>query len=195
MILAALALALQAPAYMNDPGFLSAYQGWIRCTHRVMDGTDASGRSDEDLVATAYAGCTAEEEAVRAAIIARTGAARGAGEMEALRQADHGILVERASARRARAAQAESGLRPDVEAAFSPAHLSWLYCLRRATAGREYRRRNREAMIDAAFETCAGDENAMRAALRRQYNQEAVDSLMAALREGLRGPMREALRR
>jgi hypothetical protein len=35
----------------------------------------------------------------------------------------------------------------------------------------------------------------MRAALRRQYGEAAVDSLVRELRETVRGPMRRSLRR
>ena len=98
MILAAIALALQAPAYLSDPAFIPAYAAWIGCTHRVMDGTDAAGRRDEEIVAAAYAGCIAEEGAVRAAIVARTGAARGAREMDRFRDADREALLGHARA-------------------------------------------------------------------------------------------------
>jgi hypothetical protein len=94
-------------------------------------------------------------------------------------------------------AEAGRGMRPEVEAAFAPARLAWLQCLRiQADITRRQRRgTNREAELDGAFTGCEGDENAMRAALRRQYDQASVDSLLASLRSALRVSLRTYLRR
>lgn len=105
-----------------------------------------------------------------------------------------------ASAGQAVPAPAPAGgdsLRPEVQAAFDPARLAWLVCLRRHAdaARRSGRRANREAALDASFTDCEADENAMRTALRRQYNQESVDRLMVELRRTVRAPMRDYLRR
>jgi hypothetical protein len=104
---------------------------------------------------------------------------------------------EPAPAATAAPARAGGGMRPEVEAAFARARLAWLYCLRRQAdvALRTGRRTNREAALDAAFLACQGDENAMGAALRRQYDQRAADSLMASLRAAIRDSLRTYLRR
>lgn len=81
MILAALALALQAapapavtPAPAVHPAVNGAGETWAQCTRRVVDAGVGSTRTDAELAADAFAGCSAEEAALRAAVVQHNGA-------------------------------------------------------------------------------------------------------------------------
>lgn len=81
MILAALALALQAapappaaPAPAVHPAVNAAGETWAQCTRRVVDAGIGSTRTDAELAADAFAGCSAEKAALRAAVVQHVGA-------------------------------------------------------------------------------------------------------------------------
>ena len=90
MILAALALALQAapaapapgvtpspavtPAPAVHPAVNAGMETWAQCTRRVVDAGIGSTRTDAELAADAFAGCSAEEAALRAAVVQHNGA-------------------------------------------------------------------------------------------------------------------------
>ena len=87
MILAAIAIALQAappapaaPAPASPPApvhpeVTAGGQAWSDCTRRVIDATIGTERTDAELASDAFAGCTAEEAALRAAVARHVGAA------------------------------------------------------------------------------------------------------------------------
>jgi hypothetical protein len=72
----ALALAFQAAPTADgvDPEVSAAGQAWAQCTRRVIDATIGSRASNDELVDGAFAGCAAEEAAVRAAAARALGA-------------------------------------------------------------------------------------------------------------------------
>lgn len=96
MIFAALAFALQAapapaaPAPASPvpaapapapaapppvhPEVAAAGEAWAGCTRRVVDAGIGSARTDAELASDAFAGCTAQETALRAAVAQHIGA-------------------------------------------------------------------------------------------------------------------------
>lgn len=98
MIAALIAISLQAaaPAPADDGARLSAIDRvWIQCRRNALDGLIASARSDEEVVAAAFAACSVEEEAVRAELVRQFGEARGAEGMAFFRRYSGGVMMER----------------------------------------------------------------------------------------------------
>lgn len=180
MILAALALALQAPAFLRDPDFVSAYTEWIRCTHRVMDAADRSGRRDEEIVATAYAGCAAEEAAVRATIAVVSGEAAGARDMNDLLATDRPILLERARRRRA-AAEMDALSR------------AWGNCVARGIEAAAAETPEGRA-VDAALDGCAAEQEALRRWAGAQVSASRANLIVREGRSAYRQRALEHLR-
>ena len=86
MMIAAIALALQAapatpaPAAPAAPAPVhaevnAASEAWAQCARRAVDASIGSGRTEVELSASAFAGCTSEEAALRAAVARHLGAA------------------------------------------------------------------------------------------------------------------------
>jgi hypothetical protein len=183
--LATLALAFQPSAYMSRPDFMPAYTRWIECTHRVMDGEDFAGQSDDEIVAAAYAGCTAEEGAVRAVIVAASGAARGARDMDEFRTADRQALLDRAQRERAALAR-----RP-LEAAAGVLAQCQKDSIDAGLAGSAEER----VLIETAFAACAAQEAAARdAALALLGDARQADHLASEIRDTARTQMRRYIR-
>ncbi|HYI64610.1 MAG TPA: hypothetical protein VEW71_06970 [Allosphingosinicella sp.] len=144
----ALALALQAPSYMTAPGFVPAWVAWMGCTHRAMDAAPGWDRSDEEIVAAAYAACAAREAAVRDVLVAHSGEARGARQMESFRAADREALIDRARARRSAAAQ-------------DALTRAWVGCVLRGIEAAAADAPEGRA-VDSALDGCGAEQEAMR---------------------------------
>lgn len=83
MMIAAIALALQAaqPSAMLDPDFLAADDAWLDCRDARLSEAVVAGQKAK----AAFAGCSAEEAALRAILVARLGAAEGEATRERIR--------------------------------------------------------------------------------------------------------------
>lgn len=98
MIAALIAFSLQAAAAppADDGARLSAIDRvWIQCRVRALDGLIASARSDEEVVAAAFAACAVEEEAVHAELVRQFGRARGDEGMTYFRRISGGAMMDR----------------------------------------------------------------------------------------------------
>jgi hypothetical protein len=169
MILAPLliALALQAPTppFLQDRAFLAAHEAWAACTNRVADAEAASARSAEEIAAAALAGCAAEQEATRRAVIAFSGAEHGAEQMAVLLDGNREGLVVRVRELRRRAAGAQPpGSPPPAGSAANPfdaAIAAWIDCLNRQIEGAAADAPEAQA-VDAAFGGCGAEQEALR---------------------------------
>ena len=98
MMIAAIALALQAaqPSAMLDPEFLAADDAWLECRDARLSEVLAAGGKAKAAVKAAFAGCSAEEAALRAILVARLGEAEGGAAMERIRGFSRAMMLRRA---------------------------------------------------------------------------------------------------
>lgn len=93
-----LALALQGMTAAEEAAqrvTSAADHQWIACRIRALDGLIPSARSDEEVVAAAFAACTVEEEAVHAALVAQFGQALGDQGLTVFKRYSRGAMMDR----------------------------------------------------------------------------------------------------
>lgn len=182
----ALALALQtAPPLLQDPHFLAVSRAWIACGDRVVDAGSGSERSDEALADMAVAACTAELGEVRRAVIAFSGERAARGQMAALIEGNREGLINRARERRAR--EAAAGGSPDARIR------AWTACLVRETEAVPAEAEE-GAAIDAVFDRCAGEEQALRRVALNLGSASQANEFIRRSRRANRETMLEHLR-
>lgn len=185
------AIALQSgPPLLQDSAFLAAHEAWAACTNRVVDADYGSPRSETEIVAAAFAACTAEQEAVRARVFAFAGEAEGRQDMATIIDGNREGLADRVRERRRRAAAVGAAVPQDYRAA----SLAWAQCTKNRIDAAP--RGGRDAdIIDAAFAGCTSEEAAVRAAAVRMLgNETQADHLMSEGRTIARDTMRNYLR-
>jgi hypothetical protein len=101
MMIAPLFLALQAasPSAMLDPEFLKADDAWLHCRDLRLGEAVVAGKKGKKAVAAAFAGCSREETALRAILVARLGAAEGGATMERIRGFSRQMMLRRLQGR------------------------------------------------------------------------------------------------
>lgn len=97
MMIALLALALQAaqPSPMLDPAFTAADDAWLRCRDTRLSLEAMAGRGGKRAVANVFAGCAAEEAAVRAHLVAALGNVEGERTMARIRTFSGKMMMAR----------------------------------------------------------------------------------------------------
>jgi hypothetical protein len=75
--------------------------------------------------------------------------------------------------------------------------MATMVCLKRHVDAvpRPARRKRGEALIEEAFAACAGEEAALRALLRRRFNERSTERAVAIVRDTSRNGMRRYIRR
>jgi hypothetical protein len=95
-VLIAISLQAAVPPPPDNGAQLSAIDHvWIQCRLHALDGLIASARSDEEVVAAAFAACTDEEAAVHAELVRQFGQARGDEGIIVFKRYSRGAMMDR----------------------------------------------------------------------------------------------------